>query len=53
MSANEFEAAYPGSRKVYLSAQAGEVTFAVPMREIHLSGGEPPLRCTTRAGRRV
>jgi phosphomethylpyrimidine synthase len=50
MSANEFEAAYPGSRKVYLNAQAGEVTFAVPMREIHLSGGEPPLQVYDTSG---
>ncbi len=50
MSANEFEAAYPASRKVHVNARAGEVTFAVPMREIHLSGGEPPLQVYDTSG---
>src|SRR5512136_2149231 len=33
------EADYPGSRKVYLEADG----LRVPMREIHLAAGEPPL----------
>jgi phosphomethylpyrimidine synthase len=39
----DFETAYPNSRKVYVRARAGEIPLAVPMREIQLSGGEPPL----------
>ncbi|MCZ6755925.1 MAG: phosphomethylpyrimidine synthase ThiC, partial [Gemmatimonadetes bacterium] len=35
------EEAFPNSRKVYLEGTRG---IAVPMREIVLSGGEPPLR---------
>ena len=35
------EEAFPNSRKVYLEGTRG---IAVPMREIGLSGGEPPLR---------
>ncbi len=35
------EEAFPNSRKVYLEGTRG---IAVPMREIALSGGEPPLR---------
>ena len=37
--ASGFAAAYPGSRRVY----AGDGRVRVPMREIALSGGEPPL----------
>jgi phosphomethylpyrimidine synthase len=43
MSPMDFETAYPNSRKVYLRARAGEIPLAIPMREIQLSGGEPPL----------
>jgi phosphomethylpyrimidine synthase len=43
MSPMDFETAYPNSRKVYVRARAGEIPLAVPMREIQLSGGEPPL----------
>jgi phosphomethylpyrimidine synthase len=43
MSPIDFETAYPNSRKVYVRARAGEIPLAVPMREIQLSGGEPPL----------
>ena len=35
------EEAFPNSRKVYLEGTRG---ISVPMREIGLSGGEPPLR---------
>jgi phosphomethylpyrimidine synthase len=45
-SAIEFATAYPGSRKVYVEA-AG---VRVPMREIALSGGEPPLRVYDTSG---
>ena len=37
--ASRFAGAYPGSRKVY----TGGGRVRVPMREIELSGGEPPL----------
>ena len=43
MSPMDFETAYPNSRKVYVRARAGEIPLAIPMREIQLSGGEPPL----------
>jgi phosphomethylpyrimidine synthase len=35
----DLEQAYPGSRKIYVDAHG----VRVPMREIQLSGGEPPL----------
>ena len=50
MSPKEFETAYPNSRKVYMRARAGEIPLAVPMREIQLSGGEPPLRVYDTSG---
>ena len=43
MSPMDFETAYPNSRKVYVRARAGEIPLAIPMREIQLSGGEPPM----------
>jgi len=36
----DFRSAFPGSRKVFVEARG----VRVPMREIALSGGEPPLR---------
>jgi phosphomethylpyrimidine synthase len=39
--AGDWGEAYPASRKVYVEGPAG---VRVPMREISLSGGEPPLR---------
>ena len=36
----DFRSAFPGSRKVFVEARG----VRVPMREITLSGGEPPLR---------
>ncbi len=41
------EAAYPNSRKVYVAGPGG---LRVPMREIGLSGGEPPLRVYDTSG---
>ena len=41
MSATSFTDAFPNSRKVYVEGHHG---VRVPMREITLSGGEPPLR---------
>ena len=40
-TAGDWGEAYPASRKVYVDGAAG---VRVPMREISLSGGEPPLR---------
>ena len=45
-NASRFVAAYPGSRKVYV----GEGRVRAPMREITLSGGEPPLRVYDTSG---
>ncbi|MFZ5623180.1 MAG: phosphomethylpyrimidine synthase ThiC [Gemmatimonadota bacterium] len=42
-----FEEAFPGSRKVYVEGPNG---IRVPMREILLSGGEPPLRVYDTSG---
>ena len=44
----DFDHAFPGSRKVHVEGPHG---VRVPMREIALSGGEPPLPSTTRAVR--
>jgi phosphomethylpyrimidine synthase len=41
LASDTFEHAFPGSRKAYLDGPRG---IRVPMREIVLSGGEPPLR---------
>jgi phosphomethylpyrimidine synthase len=38
---SDYGEAFPSSRKVYAEGRHG---IRVPMREIHLSGGEPPLR---------
>ncbi len=50
MSAIDFETAYPASRKVYVNGRAGGVSLAVPIREIQLSGGEPPLQVYDTSG---
>jgi phosphomethylpyrimidine synthase len=42
-----FEDAFPGSRKVYVEGPRG---VRVPMREISLEGGEPPLRVYDTSG---
>ena len=42
-----FEEAYPNSRKVYVDGPQG---VRVPMREIALGGGEPPLRVYDTSG---
>ena len=44
--ASRFAAAFPGSRKVYVDG----ARVRVPMREITLSGGEPPLRVYDTSG---
>ena len=46
----DFQAAFPNSRKVYeersarLTADGPETALRVPMREVTLGGGEPPIR---------
>jgi phosphomethylpyrimidine synthase len=45
--AGEYGDAFPNSRKVYVDGPAG---IRVPMREIALSGGEPPLRVYDTSG---
>ena len=52
MSAGDYGDAFPNSSKVYVEGRAGEVTVAVPMREIALSGGEPALRVYDTSGPR-
>ena len=52
MSAGDYGDAFPNSRKVYVDGRAGGVAVAVPMREISLSGGEPPLRVYDTSGPR-
>ena len=52
----DFAAAYPNSRKVYearparLAPDGAEITLQVPMREVALSGGEPPVRLYDTSG---
>ena len=43
----DYPGAYPNSKKVYIEGTRG---IAVPVREIHLSGGEPPLRVYDTSG---
>ena len=46
-AAGDYGDAFPASRRVYVEGPAG---VRVPMREISLSGGEPPLRVYDTAG---
>ena len=52
----DFAAAYPNSRKVYderparLTPGGSETPLRVPMREVALGGGEPPLRLYDTSG---
>jgi phosphomethylpyrimidine synthase len=46
----EYTTAYPNSRKVYVRGGTGDQPIDVPMREISLSGGEPPLRVYDASG---
>jgi ThiC-associated domain len=51
--ASDFASAFPNSSKVMLEqTTAAGVTVRVPMREIALSGGEPPLRVYDTSGPR-
>jgi phosphomethylpyrimidine synthase len=49
LSEADFDAAFPASRKVFVDGPHG---VRVPMREIALSGGEPPLRVYDTSGPR-
>jgi phosphomethylpyrimidine synthase len=46
-ASGDYGDAFPGSRKVYLEGGSG---VRVPMREIALSGGEPPIRVYDTSG---
>jgi phosphomethylpyrimidine synthase len=46
LQAADFQSAFPNSRKVFVDARGVQV----PMREITLSGGEPPLRVYDTSG---
>jgi phosphomethylpyrimidine synthase len=46
-ASGDYGAAFPNSRKVYVEGRHG---VRVPMREIALSGGEPPLRVYDTSG---
>ena len=45
----DYPGAFPNSRRVWLEGSRG---IRVPMREIRLSGGEPPLRVYDTSGPR-
>ena len=47
---NDFADAFPASTKVYVTGEWGGEPLAVPMREIALSGGEPPVRVYDTSG---
>jgi len=46
----DFDSAFPNSRRVYVD---GDLGVRVPVREIALSGGEPPLRVYDTSGPRI
>src|SRR5829696_2232048 len=46
----DFADAFPASTKVYATADCAGQRVAVPMREIALSGGEPPVRVYDTSG---
>jgi phosphomethylpyrimidine synthase len=50
LTESDFDAAFPNSRRVYID---GDLGVRVPMREISLSGGEPPLVVYDTSGPRV
>ena len=53
-AANTFAEAYPNSRKVFdetfIDTPHGRVPLRVPVREVSLSGGEPPVRLYDTSG---
>jgi phosphomethylpyrimidine synthase len=52
----DFSSAYPNSRKIHdartarLTPEGPEITLQVPLREVALSGGEPPVRLYDTSG---
>ena len=52
----DFSTAFPRSRKVYeerltrVTPDGPEMTLGVPMREVELGGGEPPIRLYDTSG---
>jgi len=50
MNVFDFDGAYPNSRKIYVEGGTRAEPVAVPMREIALSAGEPPLRVYDTSG---
>jgi phosphomethylpyrimidine synthase len=46
----DYATAFPNSRRVYVRGGTSELPIEVPMREIALSGGEPPLRVYDSSG---
>jgi phosphomethylpyrimidine synthase len=49
-SPSDFASAFPSSQKIYVAGGSAGHAIAVPMREIALSGGEPPLRVYDTSG---
>jgi phosphomethylpyrimidine synthase len=47
---HDFTTAFPGSRKIYVSGGTPDRRIAVPMREIAVSGGQPPVRVYDSSG---
>src|SRR5688572_33374463 len=52
--ANTFAEAYPNSKKIYdetfVETLHGRIPLCVPLREVSLSGGEPPVRLYDTSG---
>ena len=46
---SDYPGAFPNSKKIYIDGSRG---IRVPMREIHLTGGEPPLQVYDTSGPR-
>jgi phosphomethylpyrimidine synthase len=46
----DFDDAFPASTKVHVTAECAGERLSVPMREIALSGGEPPLQVYDTSG---
>src|SRR5688572_11127213 len=53
-SASTFAEAYPNSKKIYddtfVDTPSGRIQLRVPLREVSLSGGEPPVRLYDTSG---
>src|SRR5574341_1472596 len=53
-AANTFAEAFPNSNKIYdetfVDTPAGRIALRVPLREVSLSGGEPPVRLYDTSG---